>query len=73
MTVPLPSLNFDEDGDRVANPRRYGTFLKVRSFAGPRHFIQWSQADMPEHMLRGLLLQLDQARAHVVSALGLTT
>jgi hypothetical protein len=73
MTVPLAALNFDENGNRVADPRQYGAFIKVRGFTVPRHFVKWSQSDMPEHMLRGMLAQLDQAREHVLSALGSTT
>lgn len=64
MTVPPAALNFDEDGNRVDDPKAYDTFVKVR-YAGGNKGIRWTQDRMPLHMLRGLREQLAGALAHV--------
>jgi len=66
----LKALNFDDEGNRVAEPVQYGAFLKTQ-FVGGRAGIRWSSAPMPEHMLRGLLVQLETAAAQVRELLAL--
>ena len=68
QTVKLVRLNFDENGNRVDEPVQYGTFLKLQQVGG-RAGIRWTTLPMPEHMLRGLLVQLEGAVAYVRSQL----
>ena len=63
-TVKLALLNFDEQGNRVAEPMQYGTYVKTKHINGPSS-IRWITQPMPEHMLRGLLAQLEVALEYV--------
>jgi hypothetical protein len=72
MSVPFAALGFDEDGTRLEDPPRYGTFVKIRSFANRTHLIQWESHPAPREMLFGLLEQLETAVGHVRAQLGIT-
>ena len=69
QSAPFANFNLDAQGQRVGEPVQYGTFLKIQTFGG-RAGIRWTTYPMPEHMLRGLLAQLEQAIAHVKAQLG---
>lgn len=61
MSVPFSALNFDTDGVRNPEPKRYGTFVKTRGQEPGTGRVQWSIQDMPLYMLEGLRLQLADA------------
>ena len=50
----------DADGNRVAEPVRYGVFVKVRRCLGDRN-IQWTKFESPIHVKRAVQAQLEQA------------
>lgn len=64
MTVPPAALNFDDEGNRVENPKLYDTLVKVRT-AGGHKGIHWTTDRMPVHVLRGVREQLARALEYV--------
>ena len=68
QTAKLAQLNFDENGNRVAEPAQYGTFLKIQQVGG-NPGMRWTTLPLPIGMLRGLLVQLEGAIAFVRSQL----
>lgn len=65
MTVPPDDLNMDVSGNRVAEPKTYGAFVKLRGFAPRSHKIQWSAEPAPLPILLALLAQLKRAEQQV--------
>lgn len=68
MSVPPAALNFDEHGNRVAEPKLYDTLVKLRTAGGYKK-IRWTTDRMPGYMLRGLRVQLQRALEYVESQL----